>query len=155
MKFPMNYVKEEDLSAGFALLQPGECSFTVKQVYSMDKDGADLKSSKGDPMVKIGLLLEDSNGTETSIYEYLTPNTTFKAYGLVKAVGRKDLYTEEGVDFDQIKGLSGKCKVKIDHRDGFNDRNSISSYVPHSKYKEEKNGKKDENISLPDDDIPF
>lgn len=132
----INYKPEDELSAGFSLLEPGLCNFTVKQIYSTDKDGNQLKSSKGDEMNKIMLQAEDVNGTQSMLTVYITANTPWAANNLLKAVGRKELYTDD-IDFTAIKGLSGKCKVKTsEHRDGFNARTEIASFVPHPMYAE-------------------
>ncbi len=156
-KFPINFVPEKDLVAGFELLTPGECTFLVKNVYHEDKDGSPLRSGKGDPMAKVVLEVTDINGSISSIFEYFTPNTVFKAYNLCKAVGRKELYEADGVDLDLLKGLSGKCKVKTESSPGYNDRNNISSYIEHSKYKDPSKAGQEvyKAADVPDDALPF
>ena len=160
MSFKMNFVDEKDMVAGFELLTPGECSFIVKRIYHTDKDDAPLKSSKGEPMIKVVLEATDKNGTSSSIFEYLTPNTVHKAYNMSKAVGRKELYQPDGFDVDQLIGLTGKCKVRTEESPGYNPRNSVSGYIPHPKYKEGY----DPTVApvapfdpskVPDDDCPF
>ena len=156
-KFPVNYIPEKDLTAGVNLIEPGVADFTLKQVFDTNKDGGPLVSTKGDPMIKVVIEATDKNGSKTSIFEYYTPNTTFKAYTLCKALGRKELYTESGIDFDLLKGLSGKCRIKTESSPGYNDRSAVSSYIEHPKYdkKAQQEGVAPAMDPFEDETIPF
>jgi len=161
----MDYKDPSELTAGFALLEPGECTFVVKNVFYKDKEGHDLKSGAGEPKVIVIVEATDVNGTQSSIYEHITAKATFKAYTIAKAVGRKEVYEPDGTDFDALKGLSGKCIVKTKSSPGYNDKSEVSTYMAHSKYKDELPSNvvagpnaakvKEEMVEIEDSQIPF
>ena len=156
--FKFNYVPPEELTTGAVILADGPASFSVKDVRYTDKDGEPLKSGNGDPKVTVVLNVKDSNGMEGTIYENLTPKTNWKIHGLLKGVGKKHLYTEEGVDFALIKGCSGKCILKTESRPGYNDRTTIAQYEDHFTYADPVKFSSNEKVTPGpefDDSIPF
>lgn len=136
-KFKMDYVPENELSAGFNVLEPGEATFLIKNIFYNDKDGFPLKTKDNMPKVIVVVEATDKQGTTSAIYEHISAKATFKAYTMCKAVGQKELYAEDGTDFDMLKGLRGKCIVKTEQTPGYNATSKISAYTPHPKYDEE------------------
>jgi hypothetical protein len=158
-KFKLDYVPETELSAGFNLLEPGEATFVIKNVYYNDKEGFPLTSKEGAPKVVVVVEATDCKGVSSSIYEHITAKAAFKSYTMCKAVGRKELYEESGVDFDLLKGAKGKCMVKTDQSPGYNASSKIYSYIPHPKYADEEDKvdmqKGVDQNAIPDDTCPF
>lgn len=128
-KFKMNYRAEDELSPGASILTPGLGTFELKRIYDVDKEGKPLQTSKGDAKINLQFIVTDCNGNQSTVYESISANNVWRAYTIVKACGRKELYTPDGVDFDQIIGIQGQCKIGTQSTPGYNDKSVITSFL--------------------------
>ncbi len=146
-----NYIYEEaDQNELVSVLTPGDATFQVKNVHNKDKNGENMRSSKGDDMIKVELLVKDSHGKSGMVYEYITSKMGWKLRALCKSIGKENLYNKSGnMDVTQLKYGTGSCSVKTHSSAGYDDKTVIDKFYE---------GVAKNDPSLPnteDDDLPF
>lgn len=154
--FKYDYVDPKDFDVR-QLLEEGAAKFEVVKVFETDKDGFSLTSSKGSPMLKLTLRVEDCLGAVSLVDEYLVSSVQFKIKQLADAVGLPGMYNKSGIiDPQKLIGLAGECLIKNDSytkRDGSVAQSSkIASFLAHTA---PKNAASVTPSEVQADDIPF
>jgi len=148
-----DYKTPDELDVGGGTVNEGEVSFTIKKNFDTDRNGLPLTTGKGDPKIKVVIEVKDEDNNTANIYEDVTTKTAWKMYNICKAIGRKDLYTSDGVEWDDTIGYTGRCIVSIEHKPGYNPRLVIDGYI----YPEDAVAKPvvAAKTEVPNDDLPF
>lgn len=164
MAFRYEYKTDEELELGYKLLAAGECKFMIKSVADKDDRGFELINSKGNPYLKIELVVIDSKGQKGLVMENISSNAAWKIKELCHAVGKPQYYNPNG-EFEpsSLIGLQGRAMLQdreYTKRDGSVAMvTSIASYIPQEKAVQENVNKLAEiqpaaKVEF-DDSIPF
>ena len=161
------------------VLEPGWGYFQIQRVEDKKQDGSPLLSKNGNPMIKLSLMVVDTEGTSTRLYDWVTADTDWKISNLEDVFKISNLYQEGRFNKGLLAGKSGLCSMKTQNHPTYGESTSISMYVPLDflKIKEEEFDKKlpnepgvnsfkkpnepvntKESLNKPsfdDDDIPF
>lgn len=155
---------EAEKSRQFPLLEPGIYNFRVKEAkFEMSNQGINRDPNKpSNPMIKLELSINDSDGIEHTIYDYLieTKRMGWKARHFCDAVGLSQEY--DSLQFNEKLCLNRRGKASIIFQAGtrkpdgtyYKDKNAVEDYVMNDigQTKSEIEKKKDEFF---DDSIPF
>lgn len=127
------------------LRDPGEYDFAVV-------DATEERSKSGNEMVKLKLQLEDKEGRNFTIFDYLvsTENMAYKLRHFARSVGLMEKYEAGDMAAEYMTGRVGKCKVGVKAATSeYPAKNVISDYL----------GTADPEAPAPkellDDEIPF
>lgn len=128
-------IKEDTLS-------PGLYEFQIKEAF-------EILSKAGNPMFKIVLNVENSDGLGCDIHDYLvlTTQCRWKLKQFAKSCGLEDKLKEGIINEEDLIGKKGECETKIEKTDN-GDFLKIKKYIINS------NDSTNINHIL-DDDIPF
>ena len=140
----------------FKVIKEGEGKFKILDI----KHGYSKKQKE---QFVFTFKLQDSEGRQTlymnymQINEYLSENI----WRICEAAGRTDLYTDQGTNPEDLKGLSGMCKIKTEVSDDprFEDKSVIARFIPYKPMVESSDAvlqALDANqVEQLDDEIPF
>lgn len=138
MKF--RALSDEELNP--PLYEEGEYNFEIKTAE-------DKESKSGNPMIKIGILVNMLNGRSLLVYDYLlcTDNSIWKISQLCKSIGKEGLYKSENIEPADLIGCFGWAELKheLNPSDG-------KKYLRVKRYIKNTEEKIDEELN---DDIPF
>jgi hypothetical protein len=118
------------MSYGEIQLVDGYAYLQVRKFETLDKEGNQLKSKKGSPMMTIQWNAADLYGNVGSIYDFIVASVDWKLFNLMNALGIKSLYDEAGQKFNAFLLKHGHCAAII-KRDPTNPKYfKIESYIP-------------------------
>ena len=108
MAFKYEYKSDSELELTYKKLAIGECKFMVKSVTDKDDRGFDLVNSKGNPYLKLELIVIDSKGEKGLVRENISSNAAWKIKELCYSLGVPQFYNDKG-EFEpsMIIGLQG------------------------------------------------
>ena len=149
--FKYEYKSEQELGPKMTVLTPGEARFKIVSVFDKKKDGSPLTTMDGTPKLTLSLMVRDSKGDSSLVYDDLTAKTAWKIKALADALGVPSLYNEAGhLDPNDLINGDGRCMIRVNKSEGYADRTVIDKYL--------KVLKKDlpkVDYSTHDDDLPF
>ncbi|MFI4954527.1 MAG: hypothetical protein ACHP9Y_01290 [Gammaproteobacteria bacterium] len=160
--FKYDYIKPEDLAPQSMLLTPGEAQYQVRRFHLADKYGDSLFTKAGDKILRLELMVTDSQNEKSIIFDNIisNPKFTWKLKQLLDSVGKPELYTKDGeLDPNQLLNMQGRCKIKTNANPGYTPRSEIDRYLPwDGEIKGLVSFKKDDGTVDEDDDdsdLPF
>lgn len=125
------------------LLPDGVYDFQVKTAEQ-------CTSKKGNPMIKLGLIVWDKEGREHHVNDYLLEIMKYKLKHFCDATSLDDKYQAGSFDASDCIGKSGRCKLKIEESEGYAPKNSVHDYV-----KSQEKVKAQNEAEFISDDLPF
>jgi hypothetical protein len=144
-----DYVDPDNLTS-YRLLKEGEGKFTVKNVFTTDKQGYPMLDKNGAMKLKLSLMVTDQDGSKSLVDDWLVGSYPSKIRDFALGVGIPGLYNASGVlDTDKLIGLGGNCVIKTETYNN-KDSSKIAMYMV-ANHMAALSGKS-EDI---DDDIPF
>ncbi len=120
----------------YRLLKPGDATFVINFVYENNQSGKPMCSQKtGEAMIKIEFMVEDSDGNESAVDEYVLASQAWKLKQICDAIGKPEVYMdskEGGFNNARIIGECGKCVIKTDVPSDpkYNERTVIAKFIP-------------------------
>ena len=135
-------------------LREGIASFKILEASDTDKNGYQLKSKAGNPMMKVVFNLKDGFGGGGVISDYFLANQGWKIRNLLKAVNKSHWYQGGALAPSDLKDLVGQCNLKSDSTPEYPDRVKIASYIEREKA-ETVNEPRSQDLRNDIDDIPF
>lgn len=133
MQFNFDYKDNIDSNATNerVILTPGKATFYIKAYQDRDKFGNQLLTKAGDPKLRVDLIATDIEGAQTTIYEHITAKTGWKLGQILKAIGKKSLYTKDGsLDPRHLLSGTGECTVKTQNDPGYPMTTVVDKYIP-------------------------
>lgn len=141
-----------------------ECSnLLVEGTYPFEiLEAEDTQSKAGNDMLKLKLGIDDGNGSQHGIIDYLVEAVAFKLRHLADTVGLLKEYERGELKADMLVGRAGQCKIVVTPaKDNFAAKNSVRDYVKRGqkevitpKVEAVKNGNTKARDNM-DDEIPF
>lgn len=125
------------------LRDPGEYDFLVA-------DATDKLSAKGNEMVELKLQLEDGDGRQFVIFDYLVSidSMAYKVRHFAETTGLLPQYEKGDLPAELMVGHTGRCKIGVQPAKGqYQAKNVVSDYLGV--------GSADPVKQLVDDEIPF
>lgn len=113
------------------LLTPGEAQFEIEHVWDK-KEGKPLTSKAGNPMIRLKLLVTDSQGETGTVWDYVLLNTPNKITALLNAIGKSEWVerlNEQNLNVLELAGEKGHCTLKNDHHETYGTRTVIGWYL--------------------------
>ncbi len=140
----------------YKILEPGEATFLVNQIYDTAANGSRMCSSRtGEEMIKVEFEVTDSKNNTGLVNEYIVASQAWKIKQICWAINKPEIYMEgkeSGINTQRMVGQSGKCILKTDKGTPQypNDKTAISKFI-------DAVGKPVEPMAnvVPDDDVPF
>ena len=148
IRYPYKDPKE---FTAFRVIKEGEGKFKILDV----KHGY---SKKNNEQFVFTFKLQDSDGNQTLYMNYMQSNEYLpeNIWRICEAAGRPELYTENGTNPEDLKGLIGMCKIKTERDDQYGDKSKISRFIPYKPMLESESTSSVESVDqLDDDEIPF
>jgi len=149
----MDYTPRSDkeIRQARGLPEPGDADFEITAAE-------ETKSSKGNPMIKLTLSIWDSEGNQSTLWDYLLPDLDSMAWKwkhFCESLGLD--YNSGTIDIDSLVALTGKLVVSIRKSDEYGEQGQVKDYTPKSvKSKTVETDKKSKNKKDDDlDDIPY
>lgn len=172
--FRYTYQPREGMHSNQIILNPGLARFLITGVYDKYSDGTEIRSKKrkGVKMLKLCLLVTDSEGRKANIYDYLPETAPWKIAQLADSIRCPNLYNETGkLMFNELLNKEGDCSIKTFYPNEYSNEKKktiIEKYIPYGSLSnvsmDEENKKlfnptikvdhPDGLINL-DDDVPF
>ena len=146
----------------YILLPEGNYPFMVQGLEKGLYDGDSEKIGRGCPMATLKIVVDGGELGHTSIQDrlYLTSNMEWKLGTFFRCIGQKDHGKSYKMDWNNVIGKQGLCKVKIRTYTGNDGQpkqtNQIDKYLECDAVKAPTAPKK--NIKKPEpaaDDLPF
>lgn len=140
---------EAEISEG-NLLPAGTYPFQVLEA-------TDKQSKAGNDMIALKLGIEDSNGSQRAVFDYLLEAMEYKLRHFAEAVGLLKAYEKGELHAEMLVGLSGECRIAIKAASGgYDPKNEVKDYIKGGVDVVEpaKKSKKDEQDDM-DSEIPF
>ncbi len=157
--FNYEYVAPEEMTPQTTLLEPGDAHFVIDRWYETKKDGSDLRTREGDKMLGLQLMVTDSKGEISAVYDNLIANTknAWKIKQLLDCVGKPELYTKRAeLNPNDLLKLQGRATIKTQISPGYPDKSVINRYLPYDdSIKGKLSFKMEGNKEDDDDDVPF
>lgn len=131
------------------LLQQGDGTFEVLTAEDT------ISKKERNPMIKLKLRVWDNLGETDILFSYLVAKETaiFKIFEFCAATGLD--YSKGELDVNLIKGKRGKCILKTEMSDGYDDKTGVASFTPIGKPTSEAPGSAEIEEAFKDDAIPF
>ena len=100
----------------FILLPAGDYPFMVQDLEKSLYDGNSEKIGKGCPMVTLKIVVDGGELGKTSVTDrlYLTQNMEWKLGAFFRCIGQKAHGKSYKMDWDNVIGKEGLCKVKVE-----------------------------------------
>lgn len=93
-------------------------------------DAEEETSKKGHPMLHLSLKVFGPGGKTQFVHDYISDAfLAFKLRHFCFAVGLDQAYESGGLDADMCKHKSGKLELKVEKKEGFQERNAVVDYV--------------------------
>lgn len=90
----------------------------------------DATSKAGNEMIVLDLLVFNAGGQSRKMKDWLVETVPVKLKHACEAVGLHSAYEVGNVDSQDFVGRAGKLTLAIERREGFDERNKVSGYVP-------------------------
>ena len=116
-------------------LKEGDAIFRIERVMDKNKDGGELLSKKGVPMLCLELSIYDAKNTHEKVFDYIVATYPKKLQDLYNAIGHPEWFVSGQLEPASLEGYEGKCHILIRPDNQGNDRASVESYT--SQVKEE------------------
>jgi hypothetical protein len=137
----------------FKVINEGEGKFKILEV----KHGYSKSSNK--EQFVFTFKLQDAQGNQTLYMNYMQCNEYMaeNIWRICEAVGRPDLYSENGTNPEDLKGLAGMCKIRTEPSDDpkYDDKSVIARFIPYKPMLESTLDHPPTNDVEFDDQIPF
>lgn len=137
-------------------LEAGECDFVVLEAKDADEHGNPLVSKKGNPMIKLKLLVRDGNNIQENVNDWIVSSFPSKIMDFCKAIGREDLWEHGVLKVQDLVHCDGRCNIMHNHAINMNIYANVSDYIPRAivnhKLKARHQSEPQEKF---DDEIPF
>lgn len=143
--------KDPKAFTAFKVIKEGEGKFKILDI----KHGY---SKKGAEQFVFTFKLQDSDGNQTLYMNYMQCNEYMpeNIWRICEAVGRTDLYSENGTNPEDLKGLAGMCKIKTEHDEEYGDKSKIHRFIPYKPVLESTSPQELEPpVDELDEEIPF
>jgi hypothetical protein len=102
-----------------------------KGVYDFEvADAQDSISKSGNEMIVLDLLVYNQHGHQRKMKDWLLELMPVKLHQACQSVGLHAEYEQGTVQAHFFVGRSGKLHLGIDKKEGFDDRNKVTGYVP-------------------------
>jgi hypothetical protein len=152
----MDYIPEDELEVKVTLLKPGQAEFIIKGFQDKDQHQSPMVNKKGEKMVKLELIVTDSQQQKSMVYDYITQSTQWKLKSLSESIGWPELYSKDSsgkISFDPSKviGMNGDCTIKLSASPGYKDKTVIDKYLKASSPRMNRHLFPDDGS----DDLPF
>ncbi len=101
--FNFEPIPESELSSGsdsWKNIKEGEVNFKLVS-----------HEIQGNGNVKLEFRVKDSEGNSGRFRDTFSPNTQWKILNFLKSVGKKDLYSRGGIDFENLLSSEGRCML--------------------------------------------
>ena len=147
-----DYIDPKEFGA-FKVIGEGEGKFKVMDI----KHGY---SKKGKEQFVFTFKLQDSHGRQTLYMNYMQINEYLpeNIWRICEAAGRTELYSSQGTNPEDLKGLTGMCKIKteISEDPRFGDKSVIARFIAYKPMLEsESTSETEQSVDQLDDEIPF
>ena len=109
-----------------------ECSNLLPEgVYAFEiLEAEDTQSKAGNDMLKLKLGVDDGNGSQHGVMDYLVEAVAYKLRHLADATGLLKQYEQGEMKADLLVGRAGQCKLAIaPAKDGYDAKNVVKDYV--------------------------
>ena len=127
------------------LLTEGTHQFRVLEAY-------ELESKKGDPMIKV-LLVIDHKGQVYKMFDYILCTKTWmhKLRGFCQSINMLEMYESGKIEASSLVGKRGTAIIGCKNDKKYGWQNSVESYI----LAEDKNNTANTTSEIIDDDVPF
>lgn len=118
MKF--NPLSEDNSASEKKLLDPGEYAYKIMDAF-------DTVSKNGNDMITLRI---EAGGVTFNEYLVDLPKLAWKIKSFALSCGAVDEYNSGELIAGDLIGLTGKAMVKVESRDGYDDRNVVEKWLP-------------------------
>jgi hypothetical protein len=112
------------------LLSPGLAYCEVQSIDDIGKDGQELKSRNGEPMLRIKVKVVDLKGESTNIWDYVVLTANWKIHNIQNGFNVSNLVLNGQFNKSILFGKCAACSIKNEVSEQYGESTKIDSYIP-------------------------